>query len=82
VIAQALAAISGWPNRAFSPPVTLWVFLGQAPSADHSYRAVVARLLARRLARGHAPCLAETGAYSQTGRALPAEVDRANALSR
>ena len=29
VIAQALAALSGWLDRIFSPLVTLWVFLGQ-----------------------------------------------------
>src|SRR5581483_9026389 len=52
VIAQALAAVTGWLDRIFSPLVTLWVFLGQALSADHSCRAAVARLLAHRLARG------------------------------
>ena len=29
VIAQALAALTGWLDRIFSPLVTLWVFLGQ-----------------------------------------------------
>src|SRR5688572_193473 len=29
VIAQALAAVTGWLDRIFSPLVTLWVFLGQ-----------------------------------------------------
>ena len=51
VIAQALAAVTGWLDRVFSPLVTLWVFLGQVLSADHSCRAAVTRLLARRLAR-------------------------------
>src|SRR6202043_3344364 len=50
-IAQALTALSGWLDRIFSPLVTLWVFLGQVLSADHSCRAAVARLLAHRLAR-------------------------------
>jgi len=31
----------------------LWVLLGQVLSADHSCRAAVARLIARRLSRGH-----------------------------
>ena len=43
VIAQALTALSGWLDRIFSPLVTLWVFLGQVLSADHSCRAAVAR---------------------------------------
>jgi Transposase DDE domain len=91
VIAQALTALSGWLDRIFSPLVTLWVFLGQVLSADHSCRAAVARLLAHRLAHGQRPCSAETGAYCQarkrlpesffadvarrTGRALDAQVD-------
>src|SRR3954469_23675294 len=91
VITQALAAITGWLDRIFSPLVTLWVFLGQVLRADPSCRAAVARLRAHRLARGQRPCSAQTGAYCQarqrlpesffadvarqTGRALEAEVD-------
>ena len=41
VIAEALAAVGGWLDRIFSPLVTLWVFLGQVLSADHSCRAAV-----------------------------------------
>jgi hypothetical protein len=58
-------------DRIFSPLVTLWVFLGQVLSADHSCRAAVARLLAHRLSRGQAPCSAETGAYCQARKRLP-----------
>src|SRR5215475_4820124 len=71
VIAQALAALSGWLERIFSPLVTLWVFLGQVLSADHSCRAAVARLIAHRVARGQGPCSAETGAYCQARKRLP-----------
>ena len=71
VIAQALAAVTGWLDRIFSPLVTLWVFLGQVLSADHSCRAAVARLRAHRLARGQAPCSPATGAYCQARRRLP-----------
>jgi len=71
VIAQALATISGWLDRIFSPLVTLWAFLGQVLSADHSCRAAVARLIAHRLARGQRPCSAQTGAYGQARRRLP-----------
>src|SRR5919201_2700507 len=71
VIAQALTAVTGWLDRIFSPLVTLWVFLGQVLSADHSCRAAVARLLAHRLARGQKPCSAKTGAYCQARERLP-----------
>jgi Transposase DDE domain len=71
VIAQALTALGAWLDRIFSPLVTLWVFLGQVLSADHSCRAAVARLLAHRLARGQRPCSPETGAYCQARKRLP-----------
>src|SRR5438132_1881262 len=80
-----------WMERIYSPLVTLWVFLGQVLSADHSCRAAVARLIAHRISRGQSPCSAETGAYCQarkrltekffsdvarqTGQALEANVD-------
>src|SRR5436305_7985049 len=70
-IAQALTALTGWLDRIFSPLVTLWVFLGQVLSADHSCRAAVARLIAHRLSRGQRPCSAETGAYCQARKRLP-----------
>src|SRR5918912_4024619 len=71
VIAQALTTLSGWLDRIFSPLVTLWVFLGQVLSADHSCRGAVARLIAPRLAQGQSPCAAETGAYCQARQRLP-----------
>src|SRR6516164_1173053 len=72
VVEDALTA-SGirWLDRIFSPLVTLWVFLGQIVSADHSCRAAVARLIAHRVARGQAPCSPETGAYCQARQRLP-----------
>jgi hypothetical protein len=71
VLTQALAAVTGWLDRIFSPLVTLWVFLGQVLGADHSCRAAVARLIALRLAQGQRPCSAETGAYCQARKRLP-----------
>src|SRR4051794_16566362 len=71
VLADALATVGHWLDRVFSPLVTLWVFLGQVLSADHSCRAAVARLIAHRLARGQRPCSARTGAYCQARRRLP-----------
>lgn len=72
IVAQALAAIDVvWLDRIYSPLVTLWVFLGQVLSADHSCRAAVARLMAHRLSRGQRPCAPATGAYCQARKRLP-----------
>src|SRR5437868_10593834 len=72
IVEQALTAIQVcWLDRIYSPLMTLWVFLGQVLSADHSCRAAVARLIAHRVARGQRPCSAETGAYCQARRRLP-----------
>jgi Transposase DDE domain len=71
VLTHALATVGGWLDRVFSPLVTLWVFLGQVLSADHSCRAAVARLTAHRLARGQKPCSPRTGAYCQARKRLP-----------
>jgi len=93
VITSALESIEGfWKDRVFSPLVTLWVFLGQVLSADHSCRAAVARLIAQRISQGQSAYSARTGAYCQArkrlpeaffstaaccvGRALDAEIDR------
>src|SRR5262245_7572342 len=71
VIANALAAVGGCLDRVFSPLVTLWVFLAQVLSPDHSCRAAVARLIAHRVARGQDPCSAATGAYCRARKRLP-----------
>ena len=70
-IAQALAGLSGWLERVFSPLVTLWVFLGQVLSGDQSCRSAVARLIAHRVSLGQNPCSSETGAYCQARKRLP-----------
>ena len=63
VIASALDVIDFcWKDRIYTPLVTLWVFLGQVLSADHSCRAAVARLIAHRISQGQAACSAKTGA--------------------
>ena len=73
-VAQALKALNVvWLDRIYSPLVTLWVFLGQVLSQDHSCRAAVARLIAHRVSRGQRPCSAETGAYCQARKRLPEE---------
>ena len=72
IISQALTAIGAcWLDRIYSPLVTLWVFLGQVLSADHSCRAAVAHLIAHRVSQGQSPCSSETGAYCQARKRLP-----------
>jgi hypothetical protein len=58
-------------DRIYTPAVTLWVFLSQVLSADHSCRAAVARLIADRAARGESTCSPETGAYCIARSRLP-----------
>jgi hypothetical protein len=71
-IAPALDAIDFlWKDRIYTPLVTLWVFLGQVLSADHSCRAAVARLIAQRLSQGQKACSSKTGAYCQARQRLP-----------
>jgi hypothetical protein len=71
-IAPALDSIdSSWKDRIYTPLTTLWVFLGQVLSADHSCRAAVARLIAHRLSKGETACSSKTGAYCQARRRLP-----------
>lgn len=74
IVSHALTAISGvWKDRIYTPLVTLWVFLGQVLSADHSCRAAVARLVAHRLSHGARACSSKTGAYCQARERLPEE---------
>lgn len=72
IISQALTATGVvWKERIYSPLVTLWVFLSQVLSQDHSCRAAVARLIAHRLSHGRSECSADTGAYCQSRKRLP-----------
>lgn len=82
LVTQALTTASvSWIDRIFSPLVTLWVFLSQVLSADHSCRAAVARLIAHRVARRQKPCSAKTGAYCQARDRLPEQFYSAVACS-
>lgn len=65
---EARARFQGW---VYTPTVTLWVFLSQCLSADHSCREAVAGLLAWRVGRGLKPCSADTGAYCTAREQLP-----------
>lgn len=52
-----------WRGWIYTPAITVWVYLSQCLSADHSCREAVARLAAWRAAQGVAPCSPDTGAY-------------------
>jgi hypothetical protein len=68
--ANARAVWQGW---IYTPAVTVWIFLSQCLSPDHSCREAVARLLAWRLTQGLSPCSADTGAYCTARGDLPEE---------
>ena len=61
-------------QRLFTPLITLWVFLVQVLSADASCRQAVMRLIAYLVARGQAPCAAQTGSYCKARGRLPERV--------
>ena len=77
-IRKALGSASSlWQGWVYTPAVTIWVFLSQCLSADHSCRDAVARLAAWRVTQGLPPCSAETGAYCTARSQLPEEACRA-----
>ena len=74
LVKQALETIDfEWKDRIYTPLVTLWVFLSQVISADHSCRAAVARFVVHRVARGDSSCSSRTGAYCQARKKLPVQ---------
>jgi hypothetical protein len=50
-------------DRIFSPVTTIWGFLSQVLSEDHSCRDAVSRVLAHRAASGLEPCSPNTASY-------------------
>jgi hypothetical protein len=65
-----------WQGWVYTPAVTVWVFLSQCLSTDHSCREAVSRLLAFRVTQGQRPCSGETGAYCTARDELPESVCR------
>ena len=61
-------------ERIYSPWATIWIFLSQVLSPDHSCREALARFAAFRAARGLPPCSTETGSYCEARQRLPAEL--------
>jgi len=64
-------ARSFWQGWIYTPAVTIWVFLTQCFSADHSCRDAVARLIAWRIGLGQKACSPDTGAYCTARDKLP-----------
>jgi hypothetical protein len=72
LIENAFAETSG--NRLarfYTEAVTVWCFLSQVCSSDHSCSEAVKRFNAHRAAQGLRPCSDNTGAYSQARDRLP-----------
>ena len=67
------AARASWQGWIYTPAVTVWVFLSQCLSPDHSCRDAMARLVAWRLIQGLPACSADTGAYCTARSDLPEE---------
>ena len=65
------SASSLWQGWIYTPLTTVWVFLSQCLSPDHSCRDAVARLAAWRVGQGQKACSSETGAYCTARDALP-----------
>lgn len=65
-----------WQGWLYTPAVTVWVFLAQCLSPDHSCCDAVAQLLAWLVASGRSACSARTGAYCSARDRLPEEACR------
>ena len=63
-------------DRLFNPVTTIWGFLGQVLSEDHSCRDAVARILAHRAASGVRTCSPHTTSYCNARSRLLTEVLR------
>src|SRR3954465_8046537 len=63
-------------DRIFSPVTTVWGFLSQVLSDDHSCRDAVSRILAHRAASGLEPCSPNPASYCNARSRLPTAVPR------
>jgi hypothetical protein len=63
-------------DRVFGPATTIWGFLSQVLSDDHSCRDAVARVIAHRAASGKALCSPNTASYCTARGRLPTGVLR------
>ena len=60
-----------WQGWIYTPAVTVWMFVSQCLSADHSCRDTVARLASWRAAQGKPRCSPRTGGYCIARDQLP-----------
>src|SRR5215207_5135916 len=63
-------------DRVFDPLTTIWGFLSQVLSDDHSCRDAVARVIAHRAASGLEPCSPNAASYCNARKRLPTGVLR------
>ncbi len=63
-------------DRIFGPVTTIWGFLSQVLSEDHSCRETVSRIIAHRAASGQAACSPNTASYCNARGRLPTGVLR------
>src|SRR5262245_29231606 len=63
-------------DRLFSPVTTIWGFLSQVLSDDHSCRDAVSRIIAHRAASGLEACSPNTASYCNARSRLPTAVLR------
>ena len=63
-------------DRVFSPATTIWGFLSQVLSEDHSCRDTVSRIIAHRAASGLEPCSPNSASYCNARARLPTAVLR------
>jgi DDE family transposase len=61
-------------NRVFSPVTTIWGFLSQVLSEDHSCRDAVSRIIAHRAANGITVCSPNTASYCNARSRIPTSV--------
>src|SRR5256885_6748461 len=63
-------------DRVFGPVTTIWGFLSQVLSDDHSCRDAVSRVIAHRAASGLGPCSPNTASYCNARGRIPTVVLR------
>jgi len=63
-------------DRVFSPVTTIWGFLSQVLSEDHSCRDAVSRIIAHRASKGLAVCSPNTASYCIARSRIPTSVLR------
>ena len=67
-------------DRVFNPVTTIWGFLGQVLSEDHSCRDAVLRIIAHRAASGITVCSPNTASYCTARSRIPEDVLRTLAV--